>query len=116
MKDPFRTRAGECALDVAAIRDVSLKPAQIRQTVEAASIGQRLENRGDIVTVVDQTTDQVRADKSRGAGYETADDFVSRVAAGAGSGCTGTSHPLLVGKGRLRMSATMYGGRRLTSS
>ena len=91
VKDPFRTGAGECALRICAIRNVALDAAQIGQTVEPDRVRQRLENCVDVVTVIDETTDQVRADESRGAGYKTADNFVSRVSAAAGSDWPGTS-------------------------
>jgi hypothetical protein len=63
------------------------------------------------VTVLDQAVDQVGADETGGAGYKTADDSLSLAAACSINSCVPFGED-----GRLRISATMYGGRRFTSS
>lgn len=111
VKDPLRPSRCEGTLHVFAIGNVALDATQVREIVEPSGVRQRLEDRKDVVTVLDQAVDQVGADKSGSAGYKTADGVLSLASAASVSSCAPFGEA-----GRLRISATMYGGLRFTSS
>jgi hypothetical protein len=77
MEDPLRAGRSEGALHVAAVCDVTRDSTQVGEIVEPTGVRHRLEDRKDVVTILDQAADQVGADKTGRAGYKTADDSLS---------------------------------------
>ncbi len=108
VKDPVWSCGDEGTLHVCRMGNVTVDPAEILNVIQAGSDCRRLENREHVVTVGDQTANEVGADKTGGATYETAD--------GSSSPEMGLTSGTSADGGGLRMLLTMYAGRRLTSS
>ena len=111
VEDPFRSGPCEGALHVPAVRDIALDPAHVAEPVETPRVGGRLQDREHLVAISDKTMHEVRAHESGGAGHKTADCSPSSVAGGSA-----TVSRSVRATGRLTMPATIYGGRRFTSS
>ena len=111
VEDPFGAGRVKARSMSSPVRNVALDPTHVAEPVEAPRVGRRLQDREHLVAISDKTMHEVRADESGGAGHETADDSPSSVA-----GSSVAVPRSARATGRLTMSATIYGGRRFTSS
>ena len=110
VEDPLGAGTCEGTLHVVAVCNVSLDTVDVAKPVEAPRVGGRLQDHEHLMAISDKTMHEVRAHESGGAGHKTADESSSSVA--------GRSPVTRSGRatGRLTISATIYGGRRFTSS